>query len=79
MCNKIKYSTSAIAQADAVYIKKTTGNRRRDTGKKVDKLKPYFCSHCGYFHLTSSKRRKYRGVKHESRADQVERMNDGGE
>jgi len=50
MCNKARYSTKQAAQKDARMILYLNGKN-----SKFQRLTPYHCLHCNWWHLTSKK------------------------
>lgn len=61
MCGKIAYDSKSEANKECAYIIKSNRgrNKRHRPKKDVKKLKPYLCPHCGKWHLTASKKRKF--------------------
>lgn len=60
MCSKVPYPSRQEAAADALLIYRAQRRFSRNCkGGKGRKLRPYHCSHCQQWHLTSKKPRKY--------------------
>lgn len=62
MCQKVKYNSRAEALKDVIFIRTSTQrfSRKFKSARKINqKLSPYECRVCGFWHLTTQRKRKY--------------------
>lgn len=63
MCSKVGYATKEGARAEIRQInysrKQFSRSLRNGSNKSGKKMRVYLCPHCGEFHITTQKQRKW--------------------